>query len=51
MNWQRILGWAVVIFSGYYILKDPQGASHAVKQLLSMAQQAGNSIATFLNNV
>jgi len=51
MNLKTIAGWAVLVFLGWYIFTQPQAAGAAAHSLLSALQQAGQSIASFLNSL
>lgn len=51
MRLKSLLGWAVVIFIGYYVLTKPSAAGHSAHALLQGLQHAGNSLATFLGSM
>jgi hypothetical protein len=51
MQIKKVLGWAVVVFLAWYLFTQPAAAGNAVHNLLKLLQQAGGSIATFLNSL
>jgi hypothetical protein len=51
MQIKKVVGWAIVVFLAWYLFTQPTGAGHAVHSLLNLLQQAGSSIATFLNSL
>jgi hypothetical protein len=51
MQLKKVLGWAVVVFLAWYLFTQPVAAGNAVHNLLGLLQQAGSSIATFLNSL
>jgi hypothetical protein len=51
MQIKKIAGWAVVVFLAWYLFTQPAAAGNAVHNLLGLLQQAGSSIATFLNSL
>jgi hypothetical protein len=51
MQIKKVLGWAVVVFLAWYLFTQPAAAGNAVHNLLGLLQQAGSSIATFLNSL
>jgi hypothetical protein len=51
MQIKKVVGWAIVVFLAWYLVTQPTGAGHAVHNLLSLLQQAGSSLATFLNSL
>ena len=51
MQLKKVLGWAVVVFLAWYLFTKPQAAGNAVHGLFVLLQQAGNSIATFLQSL
>jgi hypothetical protein len=51
MQIKKIAGWAVVVFLAWYLSTQPAAAGNAVHNLLGLLQQAGSSIATFLNSL
>jgi hypothetical protein len=51
MQLKKVVGWAVVVFLAWYLFTQPAAAGNAVHGLLGLLQQAGSSIATFLNSL
>ena len=51
MQLKKIAGWAVVVFLAWYLFTQPTAAGNAVHNLFDLLQQAGSSIATFLNSL
>ena len=51
MQIKKVAGWAVVVFLAWYLFTQPATAGNAVHNLLGLLQQAGSSIATFLNSL
>jgi len=51
MKIKTVLGWAVVIFIGYYLLTKPAEVSTAVHHLLGLLKGAGTNISAFLNSL
>ncbi len=51
MQVKKIAGWAVVIFLAYFLLTKPNGAASDVQHGLGLLKDAGNSLATFFNNI
>jgi hypothetical protein len=51
MQIKKVLGWSVVVFLAWYLFTQPAAAGNAVHTLLGLLQQAGSSIATFLNSL
>ena len=51
MSLKKSLGWAVVIFIGYYLFTQPTGAAGAMRGIFHLLTEAGNSLATFLTNL
>ena len=51
MQIKKVAGWAVVVFLAWYLFTQPAAAGNAVRNLLGLLQQAGSSIATFLNSL
>jgi hypothetical protein len=48
---KKVVTWALAIFIAYYLLTQPTAASHATHDLFNLLNQAGSSIATFLNSL
>jgi hypothetical protein len=51
MQIKKILGWAVVVFLAWYLFTQPQAAGNTVHNLFGLLQQAGRSVATFLQSL
>ena len=51
MQINKVAGWGVVVFLAWYLFTQPAAAGNAVHNLLGLLQQAGSSIATFLNSL
>jgi len=51
MGLKKVAGWAVVLFLAWYLFTQPAATGDAVHNLLNMAQQAGQSIATALSHI
>ena len=51
MQLKKVLGWAVVVILAWYLFTQPAAAGNAVQHLFGVLQQAGSSIATFLNSL
>jgi hypothetical protein len=51
MQVKKIAGWAVVVFLAWYLFTKPTGAANAVQHLFGLLENAGSSLATFLNNL
>jgi hypothetical protein len=48
---RKLAGWAVIAFLLFYVLNDPAGAANTVHGLLGDLAGAGNSLATFANQL
>lgn len=51
MRLKSLLGWAVIAFLAFYMLKDPTAAGHTVQGWIGGLKNAANSLATFLSSV
>jgi len=51
MRISKVLIWAVVIFSAWFMITNPVGAAHAFQALLGALKTLGNSLATFLTSL
>ena len=48
---RKIITWAIVIFGAFYLLTQPHGAANAIRGLLDLIKNTGNSLATFVNSL
>jgi hypothetical protein len=48
---RKILTWGAVIFVIYYLATSPSGAANVVTSALDWLKSAGNSLASFLNDI
>ena len=51
MKLKPVITWAIVIFVAFYLVTQPTAAGHAVHNILSGLESAGNSLATFFNSL
>ena len=48
---KKILTWALVIFVGFWVITDYQGAMSAVHGLIGLLKTGGNDLAGFVNSL
>ena len=48
---KKLLTWLLVIFLFYYMIRQPQGAGHAVGGVLGFAGQAAKALSTFVSSL
>jgi hypothetical protein len=51
MNAKKVITWAVVIFLAWFLITNPQGAAHAVTNLLNALKGVGTALATFFTSL
>jgi hypothetical protein len=51
MQIKKIAGWAVVVFLAWYLFTQPVAAGNTVQHIFGLLQQAGSSVATFLQSL
>lgn len=51
MNKSKVIGWAIVVFAGWYLVTDPHGAAHAAAALLNALKGLGNSLSVFFTSL
>jgi hypothetical protein len=51
MKPKKILTWVAIAFVVYYLATQPAGAAHFVHSAFNGLQNAGNSLATFVNSL
>jgi hypothetical protein len=47
VNLKKILGWAVIVATSYYLFTRPAGAAAAMQGLFHVLSQAGVNLAKF----
>jgi len=48
---RTVIGWAVVIFIGWWIISNPQGAAATMTNLLDGLKGVGTGLATFFGSL
>jgi hypothetical protein len=46
---RKIITWAIVIFVAFYLLTQPHGAANAIRGLMDLLKNTGNSFSAFVN--
>jgi hypothetical protein len=51
MTIKKVLGWALVLFLGWYLVTNPHGAAAALGNLTNALKGIGASVVTFMNSM
>jgi hypothetical protein len=51
VNLKQVLGWAAVAFILFYLIKEPTGAAHVVRNIGNFLSSAAHGFSSFLTSL